>query len=67
MKIPRIPSSEITPKQVYLSRRDFIKAAGVIAGSVLLSACDISTEESNSSSTINNTQASLAGRQSKHI
>ena len=36
---PQIPSSEITPKQVYLSRRDFIKAAGVIAGSVVLAAC----------------------------
>ena len=34
-----IKSSEITPKQVYLSRRDFIKAAGVIAGSVALAAC----------------------------
>jgi len=35
----RIKSSEITPKNVYLSRRDFIKAAGVIAGSVALAAC----------------------------
>jgi methionine sulfoxide reductase catalytic subunit len=34
-----IKSSEITPKQTYLSRRDFIKAAGVIAGSVALAAC----------------------------
>ncbi|PKN95464.1 MAG: protein-methionine-sulfoxide reductase catalytic subunit MsrP [Chloroflexi bacterium HGW-Chloroflexi-6] len=37
--IPKIPSSEITPKHVYLSRRDFIKAAGVLAGSVALAAC----------------------------
>ena len=36
---PRIPSSEITPKEAYLSRRDFIKAAGVLAGSVALAAC----------------------------
>jgi sulfoxide reductase catalytic subunit YedY len=36
---PRIPASEITPRQVYLSRRDFIKAAGVLAGSVSLAAC----------------------------
>jgi len=34
-----IPSSEITPKHVYLSRRDFIKSAGIIAGSVALAAC----------------------------
>jgi sulfoxide reductase catalytic subunit YedY len=36
---PAIKSSEITPKHVYLSRRDFIKAAGVVAGSVALAAC----------------------------
>lgn len=32
-------SSEITPKHLYLSRRDFIKAAGLVAGSALLAAC----------------------------
>ncbi len=34
-----IKTSEITPKQVYLSRRDFIKATGLIAGSLVLAAC----------------------------
>lgn len=34
-----VTSSEITPKHVYLSRRDFIKAAGVAAGSLALAAC----------------------------
>ena len=34
-----IASSEITPRHVYLSRRDFIKAAGVAAGSLVLAAC----------------------------
>lgn len=34
-----IRSSEITPKHVYLSRRDFMKAAGVVAGGVALAAC----------------------------
>ncbi len=34
-----IPSSEITPKSVFLSRREFIRAAGVIAGSAALAAC----------------------------
>jgi sulfoxide reductase catalytic subunit YedY len=38
-KYPSIPSTEITPKQLYLSRRDFIKAAGVLAGSMALAAC----------------------------
>lgn len=34
-----VRSSEITPKETYLSRRDFIKAAGVVAGSMALAAC----------------------------
>ncbi|MFN8401166.1 MAG: protein-methionine-sulfoxide reductase catalytic subunit MsrP [Anaerolineales bacterium] len=34
-----VRSSEITPKEVYLSRRDFIKAAGVVAGSMAIAAC----------------------------
>jgi methionine sulfoxide reductase catalytic subunit len=34
-----IRSYEITSKDVYFSRRDFIKAAGVIAGSAALAAC----------------------------
>ncbi len=37
--------SEITPKHVYLSRRDFIKAAGVLAGSMVLAACAPAVEE----------------------
>jgi len=36
---PKIPSSEITAKSDYLSRRDFIKATGLLAGSLVLSAC----------------------------
>jgi methionine sulfoxide reductase catalytic subunit len=38
-----IRSYEITPKDVYFSRRDFIKAAGVIAGSAALAACQPSS------------------------
>jgi len=34
-----IRSSEITPKDVYLSRRDFMKAATVATGAALLAAC----------------------------
>jgi methionine sulfoxide reductase catalytic subunit len=41
MKIPEIPSSEITPKQVYLSRRDFMKTASLLVGSVALAACTV--------------------------
>ena len=39
LNFPTIPSSEITPKHVYLSRREFIKMAGVIAGSAALASC----------------------------
>jgi methionine sulfoxide reductase catalytic subunit len=39
MKSIPIQSSEITPKQVYLSRRQFMKAAGLAAGGALLAAC----------------------------
>lgn len=41
MKIPAIPSSEITPKDLYLSRRAFMKAAGIVAGSAALAACGV--------------------------
>jgi methionine sulfoxide reductase catalytic subunit len=37
--IPKVPSSEITPKQVYLSRRQFIQAAGTAVGGLTLAAC----------------------------
>jgi methionine sulfoxide reductase catalytic subunit len=46
---PQIPSSEVIPKEAYLSRRDFIKAAGVVAGSVVLAACAPQTLGSNDS------------------
>jgi sulfoxide reductase catalytic subunit YedY len=44
-----IRSSEITPKQVYLSRRDFMKAATVAASAALLVACapSVSKESQN--------------------
>jgi methionine sulfoxide reductase catalytic subunit len=41
-----IKSSEITPYSQYLSRRDFMKAAGVMAGAALLAACAPSVAES---------------------
>jgi sulfoxide reductase catalytic subunit YedY len=34
-----IPSSEITPESAYLSRRDFLKAMGIISAASLLAAC----------------------------
>lgn len=39
MKSESITSSEITPKHVYLSRREFMKIAGLTAGGIALAAC----------------------------
>ncbi|HCS40811.1 MAG TPA: protein-methionine-sulfoxide reductase catalytic subunit MsrP [Anaerolineaceae bacterium] len=60
MKIPLIPSSEITPKQAYLSRRDFMKAAGVVAGSVALVACAVPAGKTPPSATKIDSQAPSA-------
>lgn len=46
-----VKSSEITPYSHYLSRRDFMKAAGVIAGSALLASCAPKATETSVSST----------------
>lgn len=42
--VPVLPS-EITPKALYLSRRDFLKAAGLLAGGAVLAACNAGAEE----------------------
>jgi sulfoxide reductase catalytic subunit YedY len=34
-----VKSSEITPRSLYLSRRDFLKAAGIVTSSALAAAC----------------------------
>jgi methionine sulfoxide reductase catalytic subunit len=38
-----VPSSEITPESLYLSRRDFLKAAGIVSASALLAACGVAS------------------------
>jgi sulfoxide reductase catalytic subunit YedY len=39
-----VKPSEITPYSLYLSRREFLKAAGIVAGSALLAACAPGTD-----------------------
>jgi sulfoxide reductase catalytic subunit YedY len=52
MKIKKIPSSQITPEEVYLSRRKFIKNLGIItAGSMLATSCSSPSVPSVSPST----------------
>ncbi len=43
LKHVEIPSSEITPERLYLSRRDFMKAAGIASATAFLAACGIAT------------------------
>ena len=42
-KIPSIPSSEITPKDQYFNRRQFMKAATITAAGAVLAACGIAS------------------------
>src|SRR5215212_4342441 len=41
-----VKTSEITPHSLYLSRRDFLKAAGIVTGSALLVSCAPKATES---------------------
>jgi sulfoxide reductase catalytic subunit YedY len=38
-----VPSSEITPQSLYLSRRDFLKAAGIVSATAFLTACGVNS------------------------
>lgn len=64
LKSVPVKSSEITPKHVYLSRRDFIKSAGVLAGSAALAACAPSALETEPAASPEKTAAdpSIAGK-----
>jgi sulfoxide reductase catalytic subunit YedY len=46
--VPVLPS-EITPKSLYDSRRDFLKAAGILTGAAFLAACAPTSSASSSS------------------
>ncbi len=39
VRIPSIPSSEITPEHVYLNRRQFMRGVGLATGALALAAC----------------------------
>jgi methionine sulfoxide reductase catalytic subunit len=41
LKHVAVPSSEITPHSLYLSRRNFLKAAGVVSAAAFLAACGV--------------------------
>jgi sulfoxide reductase catalytic subunit YedY len=50
-KSAQVKSSEITPYSQYLTRRDFLKAAGIVSGSALLAACSPKGATSSSGTT----------------
>ncbi len=41
LKHVSVPSSEITPESLYLTRRDFLKAAGIVSATAFLAACAV--------------------------
>ena len=41
LKHVAVPSSEITSESLYLSRRDFLKAAGIVSATAFLAACAV--------------------------
>ncbi len=56
----KIPTSEITPEHLYLSRREFIAAASALAAGAFLSACGVQTPASSSISAQSAPQASTS-------
>jgi methionine sulfoxide reductase catalytic subunit len=49
LKHVAVPSSEITPESLYLSRRDFLKAAGIVSATAFLAACGVATTAGSTS------------------
>ena len=47
-----IDAAEITPKEMYLSRRNFIRSTGLLAGSMVLGACVPAIKNESSPATL---------------
>jgi sulfoxide reductase catalytic subunit YedY len=50
LKHVEVPSSEITSHSAYLSRRDFLKAAGIVSATAFLAACGVNMSSSGGGS-----------------
>ena len=46
LKYVSVPSSEITPESLYLSRRDWLKAVGIVSATAFLAACGVANGQS---------------------
>ena len=49
LKHVAVPSSEITPYSAYLTRRDFLKAAGIVSATAFLAACGVNSNSEQTS------------------
>lgn len=56
-----ILSSEITPKNVYLNRREFMKSVGLLAGSLTLAACGIAPSPPEINGVVNTERPTING------
>ena len=50
LKHVAVASSEITPESLYLSRRDFLKAAGIVSATAFLAACGVKASQQSAAS-----------------
>jgi methionine sulfoxide reductase catalytic subunit len=48
LKHVEVPSSEITPERLYLSRRDWLKAMGIVSAAAFLAACGVKNTQTPS-------------------
>ena len=54
-----VPSSEITPRSLYFSRRDWLKMMGIVSAASLLAACGVNTTNPEVVDPVSGTQTSL--------
>lgn len=55
-----IPSSEITPRSLYLSRRDWLKMMGIVSAASLLAACGVNPNNPEVVDPISSTQTPIS-------
>ncbi len=56
---PKIPSSEITPEELFFNRRQFMKLAAMVGAGALLSACNVQSPSTTASETAEPSNAGL--------
>ncbi len=62
--LPKIPSSEITSKDTYLTRRNFLKSMGIVGGALTLATCGVPSATPDQSEQATPTEAAATATQS---